>query len=204
MAELLAARPPPWPLCLSAATGVLTWPKRSWYYQESSVQGYKSIIQKGPTPEEGIPVLRSAIKKAPYAERLFAPLLFQIPNGTINMHKDIPCRVIHVTRTGIVPSQPQECFSTSLLAKHLCLAIPWSCPCAAFPGDAVISDQHQLLLQLICKPLPQHKNMLSYKLVFQQGGFTNSYLIPDNETAQTIGCRKQEAFDWICTTFYTH
>lgn len=101
----------------------------------------------------------------------FAPLVLQIPSWAVHTHKDIPSRAIHVTRTDVVPLQPQQCFSTSPFGKHLFLEMPWCCPCAAFPSDAEIRDWHQLLLQQTCKLLPQHKDMLSYKLVFLPGRY---------------------------------
>lgn len=94
-------------------------------------------------------------------------------------------------------------FPTAPLAKYLLLATPGCYPCAAFPTNTEIRDQNLLLLQQVCKPLPQNKLVFSYTLIFHQRDFTNSLLIPDDEIAPTIGCRKEEVLDWVHTSFYS-
>lgn len=172
-----------------------------WCYQEGSALKYKSIIQKGPTPEDIIPILVSATKKHRVQYRrdflVFLPLYSQITKGATHTYEDIPWRAIHVTQTNVL-SQSQQQFSTPPFAKHLFLAIPGCYPRAVYPSDTEIRGQHLLLLQQVCKPLPQNKPVFSYKLVFYQEDFTNSCLIPNNEIAQNTGKRK------LLTEFIPH
>ena len=114
MAELLTARPPPWPLCQSAATGALTWPKRLWCYQETSAQGCKSIIQKGPATVDGIAGFWSATEWHRVQDRRdFLPLC-----SSRYQMKPHTCARTSLVEPPMAQGQTSHCHSHSSVFLH--------------------------------------------------------------------------------------